>query len=360
MGAPGTPAAGALHASVQVRLGRLDLAVDLHVAPGEVVGVLGPNGAGKSTLLAALAGLVRLDGGRVALGGRVLEEPARGVCVVTEERGVGLVFQQHLLFPHLTALENVAFGPRAKGLRPGPARRQAREWLERVDLGAYAGHRPDALSGGQSQRVALARTLAAAPGLLLLDEPLSALDVEARRAVRSVLRAHLEAFAGPALLVTHEPLEAVALADRLVVLEGGRVTQEGTVRKVTEHPRSDWVAGLVGLNLYRGVGRGGEVRLDDGARLAGVGVPDGEVLAAVHPREVALSRARPRETSARNVWSGSVKGLDVRGDAVRVVVGGPVPVVAEVTSAAVAALDLAGGGEVWVAIKATAVRVYQR
>ena len=354
-------AAEGLAADVRLRLGALDLAVELVVAPGEVVGVLGPNGAGKSTLLAVLAGLVPLDAGRVALDGQVLEEPGRGVRLPTEERGIGLVFQDHLLFPHLSALENVAFGPRARGVRAGVARRRAAEWLERVGLSASAGHRPDALSGGQSQRVALARTLAAEPGLLLLDEPLSALDVEARRAVRGVLRAHLEAFEGPALLVTHEPLEAVALADRLLVLEDGRVAQAGTVGQVTEHPRSDWIAGLVGLNLWRGwADGGGEVRLDGGGRLVAVEVPDGEVHAVVHPREVSLSRRPPRETSARNVWSGRVGGMDVRGDAVRVAVEGQVPIVAEVTASAVAALDLAAGGDVWVAVKATALRVYER
>lgn len=356
-----TPACSGLDASVRVRLGLLDLVVDLSVAPGEVVGVLGPNGAGKSTLLAALAGLVGLDAGRVALHGRVLDDPERGVRTATEDRGVGVVFQDHLLFPHLTVLENVAFGPRARGLRTRAARRRATEWLERVGLAAYAGHRPDALSGGQAQRLALARTLAADPELLLLDEPLSALDVEARRSLRSVLRQHLEAFAGPALLVTHEPLEAVALADRLVVLESGRVTQAGTVGEVTEHPRSDWIASLVGLNLWRGVaGGGGKVSLAAGGRLTAVAAPEGEVHVVVHPREVSLSRLPPLQTSARNVWSGRVDGMDVRGDAVRVAIEGQVPIVAEVTASAVAALDLAAGGEVWVAVKATALRVYER
>lgn len=348
-----------LRAEVELRLGRLDLAAVLHAAPGEVVAVLGPNGAGKTSLLRALAGLVPLTAGRVELDGNVLEEPGRGVRVPPEQRGVGVVFQEHLLFPHLSVLANVAFGLRARGVPRADAHRRAAAELARVGLSDLGAARPRTLSGGQSQRVALARTLATDPALLLLDEPLSALDAEARTAVRRELREHLDTFAGPCLLVTHEPVEAMALADRLVVLEGGRVVQEGSAAALSRRPRSAWVAGLVGLNLYRGVARGDTLEVRGGGTLvtAPGGPPAGAALAVVHPRAVALHRDRPQGTP-RNVWRGTVDGLEVRGDRVRVAVQGVLPVVAEVTPAAVAALDLGRGGTVWVAIKASEIERY--
>jgi len=210
-----------LEARVGLRLGRLDLEVELAVGTGELVVLLGPNGAGKTTLLRALAGLVPLDRGRVVLDGAVLEDTAAGAWVPTERRPVGFVFQDYLLFPHLSALENVAFGLRARGLARAEARRRAAAWLDRVGLAAHAAARPRALSGGQAQRVALARAMVGEPRLLLLDEPLAALDAATRAEVRRDLRRHLASFGGTRLLVTHDPLEALALADRLVVLEGG-------------------------------------------------------------------------------------------------------------------------------------------
>ncbi|MPZ88596.1 MAG: ATP-binding cassette domain-containing protein [Nitriliruptorales bacterium] len=346
-----------LSAHICLALGSLRLAATLEVAAGEVVAVLGPNGAGKTTLLRALAGLVPLGAGRVELGGRVLEDTEAGIRLPAEERGVGVLFQDYLLFPHLTALENVAFGLRARGLSRIQAFPRAHAWLERVGLEEVAGARPAALSGGQAQRVALARALALEPGLLLLDEPLSALDAEARLVIRRHLRAHLEAFDGPCVLVTHDPLEAIALADRLVILEAGAVTQSGTIDEVTRRPRSAWVAGLVGLNLYRGYARGHRIDLAAGQGLEAADAADGEVFVAVHPRAVALHRRQP-DGSPRNVWSGSVGGLDAQGDRVRVHVDGPLPVVAEVTPAAVSSLDLGNGGRVWVAVKASELDLY--
>ncbi len=353
---------GWLRADVDAQVGDFALRVDLAVAPGEVVAVLGPNGAGKTTLLRVLAGLQPLRRGRVTLDGAVLDDPARGIRTAPEDRAVGVVFQDHLLFPHLTVRDNVAFGPRARGVPRGAARARADAELARVRLPELAGRRPAALSGGQAQRVALARALALAPALLLLDEPLSALDVEARTVVRRELRRHLDAFAGPCVLITHEPVEAMALADRLVILEAGRVTQAGAAEEVSRRPRSRWVAELVGLNLYRGRAAGEQVVLPGGAALtaagggpAGAGVD--EVYAAFHPRAVTLHRTRP-EGSARNVWRGTVARLEAQGDRVRVPVDGPVPVVAEVTPAAVAALDLARGGDIWAAVKATEIERY--
>ena len=346
-----------LTAHVAVRIGTLDLDVAIDAAPGEIVAVLGPNGAGKSTFLRAVAGLVRLDAGRVELDEIVLEDAARGIQLPPEHRPIGVVFQDYLLFPHLSALENVAFGLRARGVAAREARTRARSWLDRLGLGDHADAKPRALSGGQAQRVALARALAIDPRLLLLDEPLAALDASARGAVRRDLRRHLASFAGIRIVITHDPLEAVALADRLVILERGRVVQTGSPADVTQRPRSRYVADLVGVNLLRGTATGGQVVVSGGASLQSADGADGEVFAVIHPRAVALHRARP-EGSPRNVWRGRASALDFQGDRVRVGIEGEMPIVAEVTPAAVRELDLAEGGDVWVSVKATEITVY--
>jgi molybdate transport system ATP-binding protein len=331
--------------------------VALRVEPGQVVALLGPNGAGKTTVLRALAGLLPVAEGRVALDGQVLEDTARRLRVAAERRPVGMVFQDYLLFPHLSVLENVAFGLRSRGVRRAAARRAAGAWLERMGLSSAADARPGTLSGGQRQRVALARALATDPRMLLLDEPLSALDVSIRAEVRRDLRRHLRDFSGVNLLVTHDPLEAIALADRLIVVERGRVVQAGTPAEVTEHPRSRYVADLVGVNLLRGRATGNAVEVEGGGRLEVVGAGMGEVFAVIPPRSVSLWRSRP-VGSPRNVWTGRATGLDLLGDRVRVRVDGQPSLVAEVTPAAIAELQLAEGTEVWVSLKATEVRVY--
>src|SRR5205807_1596481 len=262
---------GGLRAGLRLDLGRFDLDVELAVEPGEVAALLGPNGAGKTTVLRALAGLLPLAEGRVVLDGQVLEDTASRIHVAVERRPIGMVFQEYLLFPHLSVLENVAFGLRSRGVGRAAARRAAAAWLERLGLPTVADARPSTLSGGQQQRVALARALATDPRMLLLDEPLSALDVSVRAEVRRDLRRHLREFPGVNLLVTHDPLEAVALADRLIVLEGGRVLQTGTPAEVTEHPRSPYVADLVGVNLLRGRASGDVVEVEGGGRLEVVG-----------------------------------------------------------------------------------------
>jgi molybdate transport system ATP-binding protein len=346
-----------LEARVELTLGQLHLDVDVAVAGGELVVLLGPNGAGKTTLLRALAGLVPLDRGRVVLDGKVLEDVEAGAWVATERRPIGFVFQDYLLFPHLSALENVAFGLRARGVGRAEARRRAAGWLERVGLAAHAASRPRALSGGQAQRVALARAMVSDPRLLLLDEPLAALDAATRSEVRRDLRRHLASFDGTRLLVTHDPLEAVALADRLVVLEAGRITQTGTPEQVSVQPRSRYVAELVGVNLYRGQADGRSVRLAGGGTVIAADSSHGEVFAAVHPRAVALHRQAP-EGTPRNVWAGTADSLEVIGDRVRVRVAGPISIIAEVTPAAASELRLADGGPVWASVKATEVTVY--
>jgi molybdate transport system ATP-binding protein len=324
-----------------------------------VAALLGPNGAGKTTVLRALAGLVRLDAGRVVLDGRVIEEPGQRVRVAVERRPIGMVFQDYLLFPHLSVAENVAFGLRARGVGRAEARRAALGWLDRLGLPGVGDARPRTLSGGQQQRVALARALATDPRLLLLDEPLAALDVSIRAEVRRDLRRHLREFAGVNLLVTHDPLEAIALADRLIVIEGGRIVQSGTPPEVTSRPRSAYVADLVGVNLVRGLAGADSIALPGAGHLQVAGATPGEVFAVIEPRAVSLWRSRP-DGSPRNVWRGRARGLDLLGDRVRVRIdaGERPSLVAEVTPAAVAELGLAEGSEVWVSVKATEIRVY--
>ncbi|GAA4230957.1 ABC transporter ATP-binding protein [Actinomadura meridiana] len=341
-----------LDARLVVRRGTFDLDLALTAAPGEVVALLGPNGAGKSTALRALAGLVPMSGGHLVLDGDDLRP------LPPDRRGIGMVFQDYLLFPHLSALENVAFGPRCQGASRRAARHLAADWLDRVGLAGFASARPRALSGGQAQRVALARALAVDPGLLLLDEPLAALDVHTRMEIRAALRRHLAGFAGAAVLVTHDPLDAMVLADRIVVVEEGRLVQEGTPAEVARRPRTDYVARLVGLNLYRGRAEAGTVTIADGATLDTVDSLDGEVFLAFAPSSVALYRTRP-DGSPRNLWRARIAAVERHGDRVRVRLSGPpFDAVADVTPAAVAELELSEGSAVWAAVKATETHVY--
>jgi molybdate transport system ATP-binding protein len=346
-----------LEASIRLSLGPLNLEMELTIDEDEVVALLGPNGAGKTTLLRAIAGLVPFRSGHVALDGKVLEDTATGQYVPTERRPIGFVFQDYLLFPHLSVLDNVAFGLRSRGTPRRAAADRAVQWLDRVGLRSYARAKPSELSGGQRQRVALARALAPNPRLLLLDEPLSALDVTTRAEVRRDLKHHLASFQGIRLLVTHDPLEAVALADRLIVMEAGHLVQTGTSAEVTERPRSQYVADLVGVNLLRGAADHGSVRLGVGTAVAAAGAESGDVFAVIHPRAVAIYRSRP-EGSPRNVWPGRATNIELMGNRVRVRIEGEVPMVAEVTPAALKDLELIEGGEVWLSFKATDVMVY--
>lgn len=343
-----------LNARIKIQRDGFELDVQLDVDEGETVAVLGPNGAGKTTLLRALSGLIPIVG-RVELAGEVLEDSETRVRVPTERRHVGLVFQDHVLFPHLTVLDNIAFGLQAQ--HRADARHVARDWLQRAGLEDKATSMPRELSGGQAQRVALLRTLATEPRLLLLDEPLSALDVTIRAEVRRELSRQLASFRGVRLLVTHDPLEAIALADRIVVLERGHVVQSGTPEEVTARPRSRFVADLAGVNLLRGKAHGDHIKLANGASVAAPEAGEGDVFAVIHPRAVSLFLMRP-EGTPRNVWQGETENVDLHGERVRVRVNGPVPLVAEVTPSAVRELHLHAGAPVWIAVKATEISVY--
>jgi len=276
-----------------------------------------------------------------------------------ESRPVGVVFQDYLLFPHLSALDNVAFGPRCHGATKAEARAGAAEWLERMGLTAHAGSKPRKLSGGQAQRVALARALATHPRLLLLDEPLAALDARTRLDVRAQLRHHLAGFEAVAVLVTHDPLDAMVLADRLVVVEDGRVVQEGTPPDIARRPRTDYIAHLVGLNLYRGEAQGHTVRVDGGRAITTTEDLTGPVFVAFPPGAVTLHRDRPTGSSARNLWRCEVVGLETHGDQIRADLTGELRLQADdLTTIAAAELDLRPGATVWATVKATQTHAY--
>ncbi len=348
-----------VQAALTIRRGSFDLALDLTVAPGEIVALIGPNGAGKTTALHALAGLLRLSTGWIRIGDRAVDDPGAGIFVPTERRRVGVVFQDYLLFPHLTALDNVAFGLRTQGRSRAESREAARTWLERVGVARHAHSRPAELSGGQAQRVALARALVTHPRLLLLDEPLAALDAGTRMEIRSELTRHLRDYDGATLLVTHDPLDAMAMASRIVVLEGGRVVQDGPPVEVARAPRTEYVATLVGLNLHRGRATDTVVQVDGGGELHVAEPTTGPVLVSFPPSAVTLHVHRP-EGSARNVWPGRIVSLEQQAHTVRVQVDGEghPTVLSDVTALAVAELDLAVGAPVWVSFKAAETHVY--
>jgi len=348
-----------LDADLGVDLDRFELAVRLQVEDGETVVLLGPNGAGKTTALRAIAGLHPLDRGRVTLDGEILDDPEAGTLVPTERRPIGVVFQNYLLFPHLSARDNVAFGLRAHGASRAAARARADEWLARVGLADHARAKPARLSGGQAQRVALARALATEPRVLLLDEPLAALDATTRQTLRRDLRLRLADTTGARLVVTHDPVDAFALADRVVVLEAGRIVQEGSVDDLQARPRTGYVADLIGVNLFRAVASGSQARLDGDQELTVVndnGV-SGAVLVMIRPQSIGLHVRRP-EGSARNVWSATVRTVDVLGDRARIQLGGAHTITAEVTRAAVNELALAPGAPVWASLKAADISLF--
>lgn len=347
-----------LDALMDVTLGSFHLNVALTAEPATVTAVLGPNGAGKTTVLRTLAGTIALDRGAIHLAGRVLDDPVVRVFVPPERRRVALVHQDLLLFPHLSALDNVAFGLRCTGTPRAEARRVASAWLERIGLEDHRDARPRTLSGGQAQRVALARSLVTDPDLLLLDEPLAALDAGTRTTTRRDLRRFLDDTACPTILVTHDPLDALTLADRVVVLENGRVTQEGSIAEVTARPRTRYVADLLGTNLMVGVGRGRHVEVGSGSVEVAEAIV-GPAFVTISPSAVTLGATRP-EGSARNVWPVTVTELDLLGERVRVTVTGAVDLVAEITPAALAHLGLAQGLPAWASVKATEVRPYLR
>jgi molybdate transport system ATP-binding protein len=337
---------------------RFDLTMQVH--DRETVAILGPNGAGKSTILAVIAGLLRPDAGRAVLDERVLFDIGRGgasrVWVPPHARGTALLAQDPLLFPHLSAIDNVAFGPRSAGARRAASRASARQWLEEVDAVALADRKPAQLSGGQAQRIAVARALAAEPSLLLLDEPMAALDVAVAPTLRQMLRRVLKD--RTAVIVTHDPLDALVLAKRIVVVEDGRVVEDGPTQQVLAQPRSPFAARIAGLNLVAGTARGRAVQTSSGLAIEGLSeqpIGEGEPAVAVFsPRAVAVYR-QPPGGSPRNAIPVTVSELVPHGEQVRI---RSAELSADVTVQAVADLDLVPGTEVIFAVKASEVAVY--
>ena len=345
--------------TVDATLAARGFEVSLSLGPAETVAVLGPNGAGKSTLLAVIAGLLRPDNGRAAVDGRVLFDlPANGPGSWTapHRRGTALLAQEPLLFPHLTAIENVAFGPRSAGMAKAEAREAARGWLAEVDAADLAGRRPGELSGGQAQRVAVARALAANPGVLLLDEPMAALDIHAAPLLRRLLKRVL---AGRrAIIVTHDVLDAYMLADRVIVMEGGRITEEGPTREVLRRPRSSFAAGLAGLNLISGTVTAAGIRSAEGLEVAGqhdAPLTSGQAGVAAFPPSAVSVFLSEAHGSPRNSFRVTVTDLEPHGDQIRVRAG---DLSADVTPAASADLGLVPGLRVYFVVKAAAVAIY--
>ncbi|MEZ2390320.1 sulfate/molybdate ABC transporter ATP-binding protein [bacterium RCC_150] len=344
------------HVDAAVRARHFD--VSLSLGPTETVAVLGPNGAGKSTLLAVIAGLLRPDSGRATIDNRVLFDlgPGPKQWTAPHERGTAFLAQEPLLFPHLDALDNVAFGPRSAGASKAASRDTARHWLGEVDASALASRRPGELSGGQAQRVAIARALAAEPDVLLLDEPMAALDVHAAPVLRRLLKRVLAE--RRAIIITHDILDAFVLADRVVVLENGRITEEGPTREVLQRPRSHFAAGLAGLNLLAGTVTSDGILTPEGLTVSGhreewdgTGQPG---VAAFPPSAVSVF-LEPIHGSPRNTFPVTVTDLEPHGDQIRVRAGG---MSADVTPAASADLGLAPGVPVYFVIKSAAVSVY--
>ena len=365
---------------LRARVAQRGLDVDFSVAAGEVLAVLGPNGAGKSTTIAVIAGLLRADDAVVRLGNRTLTDTDRGVCVPVHDRRIGVLMQDPLLFPHMTAIANVMFAARQRADR-SEARLRARRWLAEVGVDDLADRAPGALSGGQAQLVALARALAAEPEVLLLDEPLAGLDVAGATAARSVLRRVLTADSRTALLITHDLIDVLTLADRVLVLQEGKVVEVGRVTEVLTSPRSDFGARIAGVNLVRGrlVGPG-MLRDAAGVNWHGVNWPgvnwhgvnwqdtpaDGlgslqECVAVFAPAGVAVYREQPHG-SPRNSVRVRIAGLETNGGVVRVRAAaqsdGAIGLSADITPESVAEMRLQVGDEVWFTVKTQAVGIH--
>ncbi|WP_159706219.1 sulfate/molybdate ABC transporter ATP-binding protein [Arthrobacter sp. 18067] len=349
-----------LQASLRAR----NFDMSLSLGDGETVAILGPNGAGKSTLLGVISGLLRPDSGAANIGGRHLFNLDAGTRHWSPPhlRGTALLAQEALLFPHLNALDNVAFGPRSAGASKTAARESAKLWLAEVDAANLANRKPAQLSGGQAQRVAVARALAAEPELLLLDEPMAALDIHAAPLLRRVLKRVLKD--RKAIIVTHDVLDAYMLADRVIVVEKGRIAEEGPTRQVLERPRSHFAAGLAGLNLVTGT-----------ISEEGITTPDGRVFAGQHdpgwpplPGQAGVAAFPPSSVSVflgdvhgspRNSFAVTITDLEPHGDQIRVRAGGPSQALsADITPAASADLGLVPGMEVRFVVKSALVSVY--
>ena len=356
-----------LQAQLAIRFGAFALDLELEVPPGEALVLVGESGSGKSTVLRLLAGLTRPTSGRIVMEGRAWFDSARKINLPPQEREIGWLPQDYALLPHLDVFDNVAFGLRARRVPKQEILERCQRALEQFGVADLAARRLLGLSGGQQQRVALARAMVLKPRLLLLDEPLAALDVQTRARVRGDLRAMLASLPCTTIFVTHNPLEAVVFGQRIAVLDGGRIVQSGTPDRLLRQPRSSYVAAFTGVNLFHGrssvpqPGGLSRIETDQGPVLVSGTEVGGTPFIAVSPREITLYAAAPTAGSAQNVFRGPVVEMVPEppfGERVRVVLGTRPPLVAEVTQAAVDRLGLAVGTQVYASFKATAVSTY--
>ena len=355
----------ALEARILVSRGTFELAVDLEVQRGEILALLGPNGSGKSTLLGALAGLIPIRSGTVAVAGRLLSSSHPYLSIAPEHRGVGLLGQEPLLFPHLSAIDNVAFGRQSQGIRAADARHEARGWLTAVGLDGLEQRKPARLSGGQQQRVALARALAAKPEVLLLDEPLGAVDVGAASQLRQLLRERLVQSGTATILVTHDVLDALVVADRVAILHEGRIVESGPTQRVLRAPRTRFIAALAGVNLVTGVlERDGALRMTDGrrftGRILGVQPVTGSAVSAVFRPSAVRVRAAPHGGTESNSWDARVAALEPSSGGIRLLLAGDPDIVAEVSPVDVAEHALVVGSTVRLSVAEADVALHAR
>ena len=336
-----------LDARVILNRDSLTIDVELQLQHGEVIAVLGPNGAGKTSLLHALLGWLELESGWIMVNGEVIDSPDTDSYVPPQHRPFGMVFQDGLLFPHMSVEKNILFGAgKDFNLKPLAESLQANELLAKF---------PSELSAGERQRVAIARSLAARPKVLFLDEPFSALDIQGKRRGRSLLKEALAIGVSGCLMVTHDLVDAFTLADRVMVIEEGKLTQLDVPDRIRSRPGSEWIADLVGWNYYEGIGEGSVVTLPHGTTIfTAQDDLDGPTSISINPASVSIFRSQP-SGSPRNSWLSSIQSIEILGGRARVSLVGEIDICADITITAANELRQLISSEVWVSVKATEV-----
>ena len=336
-----------LDARVILNRDSLTIDVELQLQHGEVIAVLGPNGAGKTSLLHALLGWLELESGWIMVDGEVIDSPDTDSYVPPQHRPFGMVFQDGLLFPHMSVEKNILFGAgKDFNLKPLAESLQASELLAKF---------PSELSAGERQRAAIARSLAARPKVLFLDEPFSALDIQGKRRGRSLLKEALAIEVSGCLMVTHDLVDAFTLADRVMIIEGGKLTQFDVPDRIRSRPGSEWIADLVGWNYYEGIGEGSVVTLPHGTTIfTAQDDLDGPTSISINPASVSIFKSQP-SGSPRNSWLSSIQNIEILGGRARVSLVGEIDICADITTVAANELRQSISSEVWVSVKATEV-----
>jgi len=352
-----------LEVSIRKRLREFDLDLSFTVQPKETLVIIGPSGAGKTTILAQISGLLSPDEGHIAVGDRVLYDSSQHINVPPERRHLGYVLQDYALFPHLTVRQNVGYGMSARRLPADTIQRGADEVMAMLGISAMADLKPSRISGGERQRVALARAIAVGGEVLLLDEPLAALDAQTRQSARGDLRRIIHSVGAAAVFVTHDYVDALAFGDTICVMDRGHVVQMGTQQDLLLRPKARFVAEFMGVNFLEGIAEAADhtgtslVRVADIA-LRTVAQEPGEVFLAFSPADVTLS-PEPPSSSALNVLEGRVTAILQLGGRMRVDLDAGIPLVAELTPESVARLNLGIGSKTYASFKATAIETYR-